>query len=248
VGHGDPDAPNYQDLWWVGYEENGWGISITQHGDTLFVIIFAYDAEGQPTWYVMPGGSWNATRDTYTGALYSPRGRPFTEHAAANLVPGSPVGSLALSFDDTMRARAYLRLGGVETIKLLKRQFFGVRDARVTGRYDDIWWAGPARSGWGFVLQQQYASMFALLFTYGSDGKPVWYTMPSITQTSNLVFLGPVHKTKSSSWPAGYDPNLLEAPDVGEFRVEFNAAGTAATFDFLAEDRSGRFSFSRQPF
>lgn len=248
VGYGDPSAPDFQDLWWVGYQENGWGISITQHRDTLFVIVFAYDEQGEPTWYVMPGGSWNATRNTYTGVLYSPRGRPLYEHVAANLVPGAPVGSLALLFDDTMNARAIFQLGGVETIKLVKRQFFGVRDERVTGRYADIWWAGPERSGWGFVLQQQFASMFALTFTYGTDGKPTWYTMPSITQASNLVFSGPVHKTKSSTWPTGYDPNLLEAPDVGEFRVEFNAAGTGGTFDFITQERADRFSISRQPF
>ena len=27
VAYGDPEAPDFQDLWWVGYEENGWGIS-----------------------------------------------------------------------------------------------------------------------------------------------------------------------------------------------------------------------------
>jgi hypothetical protein len=248
VGYGDPAAPDFQDLWWVGYEENGWGISVTQHGDVLFVIVFAYDAQGRNTWYVMPGGSWNATRTSYTGALYSPRGRPFNEHVAANLVPGSPVGSLVLDFYDTMNARAVIRVGGAESIKIIKRQFFGVRDERVTGRYGDIWWAGAARSGWGFVLQQQYASMFALMFTYAPDGLPVWYTMPSITQNSNLVFSGPVHKTKSSRWPAGYDPNLLQAPDVGEFSVEFNEAGTGADFRFRAEERTGTFSISRQPF
>ena len=247
VAYGDPAAPNFQDLWWVGYEENGWGISIVQHRDVLFVIVFAYDAQGQPTWYVMPGGSWNAARDTYTGNLYSPRGRPLNEHVAANLVVGAPVGSIALRFNDTMTARAVMTFGTTETVKSIKRQFFGAREAGVTGRYGDIWWAGPARSGWGFVLQQQYASMFALMFTYGTDGRPTWFTMPSISRTTNDVFEGPVYKTASSPWPAGYDPNLLVAPSVGGFRVQFLADGTA-TFDFAVEGRTNRFTISRQPF
>ena len=246
VAYGDPAAPNFQDLWWVGYEENGWGISIVQHGNVLFVIVFAYDAQGNPTWYVMPGGSWNAARDTYTGNLYSPRGRPLSEHVAANLVVGAPVGSLALRFNDTMTARAVMTFGNTEVIKFIKRQFFGVRDASVTGRYGDIWWAGPARSGWGFVLQQQYASMFALLFTYGTDGRPTWFTMPSITRTTNDIFEGLVFKTASSPWPAGYDPNQLVAPNVGAFRIEFVTGG--ATFDFTAEGRTNRYTISRQPF
>ena len=247
VGFGDPAAPNYQDLWWVGEVENGWGISMIQHGDRLFVIVFAYDAAGQPTWYVMPGGSWNATRTTYSGMLYSPRGRPINEHLASHLVAGQPVGSLALIFDDMVNARAVLNIGTRETIKVIKRQFFGVRDASVTGRYGDMWWAGPSRSGWGLVLQQQHASMFAVLFTYATDGKPTWFAMPSIIRTQNNVFEGVAYRTTSSTWPVGYDPNALVSAQYGFFRMQFTN-DTTASFSFTSEGRTDNFTLSRQPF
>ena len=38
-----------QDMWWSGPAENGWGMSVVQHGDRLFAAIYAYDADGAPT-------------------------------------------------------------------------------------------------------------------------------------------------------------------------------------------------------
>lgn len=44
---------NYQGLWWAGQSESGWGMSLTQHGDILFVAIYTYDETGLPIWYVI---------------------------------------------------------------------------------------------------------------------------------------------------------------------------------------------------
>lgn len=247
VAWGDPAAPDFGDLWWVGPVENGWGISIIQHRDVLFAVIFGYDTTGQPTWYVMSGGSWNATRDTYTGAIYSPRGKPLDTHVAADFAVGAPVGSLALTFFDTMSARAIITLGGTSTLKYIKRQFFGVRDERVTGRFGDMWWAGQARNGWGLVLHQQYASLFAVMFTYGTDGKPVWFAMPSITRSANDLFEGVAYRPMGSTWPANYDPQQHSTRSVGFFKIEFGNSN-AATLDFTVDGKSNRFSLSRLPF
>jgi hypothetical protein len=247
VAYGDPAAPDFGDLWWAGIEENGWGISIIQHRDVLFAVIFGYDTVGQPTWYVMSGGTWNATRDTYTGAIYSPRGKPLDTHVAADFAVGAPVGSLALTFYDTMSARAIITLGGTSTLKYIKRQFFGVRDANATGRFGDMWWAGQARNGWGLVLHQQFGSMFAVMFTYGTDGKPIWYAMPSITRNANDLFEGTAYRTAGSTWPANYDPQRHTARDAGFFRIQFTNM-TAATLDFTVDGKTSRFNLSRMPF
>src|SRR5207247_2231401 len=47
---------SYGDLWWNA-SESGWGVSISQQYRTLFAVWYAYRSDGQPTWYVMPGGS-----------------------------------------------------------------------------------------------------------------------------------------------------------------------------------------------
>src|SRR5207237_7381364 len=67
-----------QDLWWSGIAENGWGMSVVQHRDLLFTIIYAYDEAGKPTWYVMPSGEWNAARTAFTGDVYAPKGAPYS--------------------------------------------------------------------------------------------------------------------------------------------------------------------------
>ena len=57
------EAP-LQDMWWSGPAENGWGMSVVQHGERLFCAIYAYDTSGDPKWYVVPGWNlqWSAVR------------------------------------------------------------------------------------------------------------------------------------------------------------------------------------------
>jgi len=55
---------SYQDMWWAGPQENGWGLTITQHNDLLFLAWYIYDANGNPYWIVMPSGTWNASHTT----------------------------------------------------------------------------------------------------------------------------------------------------------------------------------------
>src|SRR5260221_4199420 len=48
-------ANPWQDLWWSGMAENGWGLSIVQHRDILFGVGYAYDARRKPLWESIPG-------------------------------------------------------------------------------------------------------------------------------------------------------------------------------------------------
>jgi photosystem II stability/assembly factor-like uncharacterized protein len=63
---------NVADLWWVGAQENGWGINIAQQAGTLFAVWYTYSNDGRATWLVMPGGNWSG--NTYSGALYATTG------------------------------------------------------------------------------------------------------------------------------------------------------------------------------
>jgi len=83
----------WQDMWWGGPAENGWGMSVVQHGDTLFSVIYAYDAKGAPTWYVMPGGTWNAAHTVYSGPIYHTHGTPFTAYDASHFKVGDAAGA-----------------------------------------------------------------------------------------------------------------------------------------------------------
>jgi hypothetical protein len=148
-----------------------------------------------------------------------------------------------------MNMRMAIALGGNTnnpTIKFLERQLFGPRDARNVGRMDDMWWAGVTRNGWGLVIHQQYSALFSVLFTYGTDGKPIWFAMPSGEWTAMNVYEGLVYKPSGPSWPTPYDAGLFVANTVGSFKLDF--ANGAATFDFTAEGRRSNFPIQRMGF
>src|SRR5262249_53603201 len=117
-----------QDLWWSASAENGWGMSVVQHRDTLFAIVYAYDAAGRPTLYAMPGGQWNASRTTYSGALYAPHGSPFFQYDASHLAIGSALGNAAITFSDTSNAVLDYMIGGATGRKSITRQLYGAPD------------------------------------------------------------------------------------------------------------------------
>ena len=42
---------DYTDLWFIP-AESGWGANVIQQHDILFVTLFVYGTNGQPTWFV----------------------------------------------------------------------------------------------------------------------------------------------------------------------------------------------------
>ena len=90
---------DYSDMWWAGQSENGWGVSITQHGGVQFNVFYVYDAAGKPVFYVMPGGTWNAAQTSITGALYQPTSSPFSAYDSTQFKPNG-AGSGAGGYRD----------------------------------------------------------------------------------------------------------------------------------------------------
>src|SRR5205823_7934733 len=105
--------------------QSGWGMSITQHGATLFAALFVYNAQGRPQWIVMPGGTWNSAFNAYTGALYLPSGSWFGNYDPARFVPGGSVGSAILRLTGADAAVLDYTINGVSGSKALSRQGFG---------------------------------------------------------------------------------------------------------------------------
>ena len=115
VAAGGPN--NYQDLWWSGQVENGWGMSITQHGATLFIALYIYDAQGRPQWAVMSGGTWNAGFTAYTGALYQPNGSFFGAYNASQFTVNPSVGTATVTFTSLTTATLTYTINGVSGTK-----------------------------------------------------------------------------------------------------------------------------------
>jgi hypothetical protein len=243
----DPNL-QVQDLWWAGPAENGWGMSLAQHDDTIFGVIYAYDIAGNPVWYVMPGGTWNAMHDAYSGPLYLAHGSPFYAYDAARFSAGPAVGNATLTFTDASTGTLEYTIGNATGRKGIARQMFGVPALGDFANYSDLWWGGGTQNGWGIAVLQQFNTLFSVWFTYDAAGAPTWYVMPGGIWTSSTTYEGRVYKTGGAPWVGvNYDATHFHADEVGAYRFEFNGSN-AATFHYTVEGRSGALPLVRQPF
>ena len=239
---------NYQDLWWAGSQENGWGMSITQHGAMIFAAMFIYDNLGRPLWVVMPGGSWNPGFTAFSGPLYIPTGAWFAAYDAGSLVAGAAVGNATLTFTSAATATLSYTINGVAGQKSIQRQPFGPQDFTPMATYGDLWWGGTAQNGWGVAINQQYRTLFSVWYTYDQTGRTVWYVVPGGAWTSTNVFSGTAYRTTGSPWlGSAYNPAALVAQAVGT--VTFTFAGIdAAVMSYSVDGVTQSKSIVRQPF
>jgi hypothetical protein len=239
---------NYQDLWWAGTQENGWGMSITQHGAILFVAFYIYDAQGQPLWVVMPGGTWNAGFSSYTGALYIPSGSGFGNYDASRFTANASVGNATLAFTSPSTATLTYTINGATGSKTITRQPFGVPDTTPVATYGDLWWGGTAQNGWGVAMSQQQRTLFSVWYTYDNAGKTIWYVIPGGAWTAANTFTGTVYRTSGSAWlGTAYNAAALNAQAVGTVTFTFTDIGNAI-MSYTVDGVSGSKAITRQPF
>jgi hypothetical protein len=229
---------NYSDMWWGGSTEDGWGMSIQQHGNTQFNALYVYDNAGKPTWYVLPTGTWNSTFTTYTGAIYQPTSAPLNNYTkAAFVVPPSP-GSVTLTFTSASTATMQYTINGQSGTKSISRQVFGKGSAPMN--VGDMWWVGSVEDGWGINLVQQAGAVFAVWYTYGSDGKPTWFVLPDGAWAGN-TYSGTLYSTTGSAWlGTNYNKNLLAVATAGTLSFNFaNANNATMNYSFTSGPFAG---------
>jgi CubicO group peptidase (beta-lactamase class C family) len=237
---------NYQDLWWAGEQENGWGFTIGQQGDSQFNVFYVYDSAGKPQWVVMPGGTWNAAFSTFTGPLYIPTGSPFSAYDATRFNVGTSVGTATLNFRDASSATLNYTINGVAGSKKISRLVFG--DGKPLNNYSDLWWGGASQNGWGLSITQQGDTMFGVWYTYDAQGKVQWLFMPGGSFTSSNMFSGALYRTTSSPWlGAPYNPALLSVVPVGNLSLTFSDANNAS-MRYTVDGVSGTNALTRLVF
>jgi len=127
-----------------------------------------------------------------------------------------------------------------------------VRPALAGENYSDIWW-NPLESGWGVTIADHETNIFGVLYTYRTDNKPVWYTIPGGTFTQGRrLFTGDVYSTRGPSYTNPvFDSNLVTATKVGNASFDFTPSGLApgiALFSYTINGVSQTKQIQRQAF
>ena len=156
-------STDYTDMWWIP-EESGWGANVVQQGDTLFVTLFIYDAQHNPTWYVAPATTFQGA-SKFSGPLYTTTGPWFAGGKFdASTVVVNPVGTLTFEALNASNASLVYAVGGIIVTKAVTRQtwrtdnlaglYLGAREgtwsgcsAALNGRVDSFAQIGITQQG-----------------------------------------------------------------------------------------------------
>jgi hypothetical protein len=111
--------------------------------------------------------------------------------------------------------------------------------APVTDNYTDLWW-NPSESGWGINFNHQGQTIFATLFTYDTDGSPLWLVMSDGAKQADGSFAGALYRVtgpvfNASPWTA------VSATQVGTMRVSFPGTNSGLlhyTFNGVTVDKT----------
>ena len=240
-------AENYSDHWW-NPNESGWGVTIADHETQLFAVMYAYDTDGSPTWFTVPGGKFNANRTFFSGDVYRTTGPSFTGPFNPAVVGTTKVGTASFDFTNAAAGKVTFSytIGAASRTKQIQRLGFGSAPASWGVDRTDLWW-NPAESGWGLSLAQHGNNFFGVWFTYGPSGQPLFVTMPGVTMTSPDSFTGALYTTTGPGLDAAtFDPAQVRVTQVGSATLSF--VGDTGTFTATVQGLTQTKTITRQPF
>ncbi|MEO7743758.1 MAG: hypothetical protein ABIR98_12530 [Usitatibacter sp.] len=109
----------------------------------------------------------------------------------------------------------------------------------------DLWWAGPAESGWGISVVQHDSRLFNVFYVYDPFGNPTWYAQGgSFSGGMGGYFYSPVYSPRGSPWFA-YDTSAFQVGKArGNGALDFR--GTESGYAYLSLDWGTRFSHTQK--
>ena len=212
-------------LWWNA-AESGWGIHFTQRGSNVFAAWYTYDAAGNPKWYVSTCSGFTGSSGTCNGDLLQVVGPSFFG-ASFNpaLVNSSSVGSLQVTFTNGSAASMTYTVSGQTRTVSLTRQPLATGTTPPAVDYTDIWYDGPAESGWGMAMAQQFGVNFLAWYVYDASGRPTWLVATCIMSGSSCA--GTLFRTVGPPLGPTFNTNLVQATPAGTVLVIFTDANNA---------------------
>lgn len=166
---------------WYDPNEDGWGLTVTRHGNMIFSAIYTFDNNKKPTWYVM--SNCPVINNSCTGEIYRVTGGapPDRNWNAVNI---ASVGAGTLTFADADHGKFEFKINDQvvnmteSKTKQIERFVFAADTTPPPVDYTDMWY-NPSESGWGVALTQQYGMIFAAWYSYDAAGQPIWYVASS---------------------------------------------------------------------
>lgn len=128
-------SPNYTDLWW-NPAESGWGVTVTQEANVMFLTFFVYGANNQPIWFSATLNQNVAGSNTspFSGDLYQTTG-PYYAAASFNpsTVVATKVGTVTFSPSGPANATLQYSVNSTPVTKQIERQT--LRTENMVGSY-----------------------------------------------------------------------------------------------------------------
>jgi hypothetical protein len=110
-------ATDYTDTWWDS-NEAGWGVTLTQQANFIFVTFYVYAPDGRPTWYTAYL-TRDGTAERFSGGVHRSQGTWFGAPWAGSSI--AQVGTATFSADSSTSGTLDYSVDGVTVIKFIER-------------------------------------------------------------------------------------------------------------------------------
>ncbi len=130
---------DYTDQWWVA-AESGWGASVQQQSNMLFIDVMVYGGSGKPTWFTAAASlqaSGPNGHDIFSGDLYESSGPYVGGTFNPALVASRKVGTLVFDATAVSNATISYTVDGTPVVKNITRQTWSQES--LEGNYDAFW-------------------------------------------------------------------------------------------------------------
>ena len=240
---------NHSGLWW-NPAEPGWGLDVSQQEGSVMATLFTYSAQGDPLWLIGPSLRQQAD-GAFAGDLFEMTGPRFDAAPWTGTVMGT-AGKMHLAFGAAGEARLAYSVHGKTVEKEIAPMpvgdgappvcSFTSEDRASATNYQDLWWS-PSESGWGVAIAHSGSTIFAVLFTYGDDGKPLWLAAPAVQRAPDGGYSGPLYRTRGPSFDASPWQDI-SATAAGSLALRFTN-GESASLSYTVDGRTVKKTITR---
>lgn len=127
---------------WYDPDQPGWGMSVTQQGDTVFVVLFVYDANHNPQWYVASNVVDTGTfvnmivGEAFAGPLYRTTGPAFAQSTDTTTLGVTAVGTIQIAYVQPIdNLSVTYTVDGTTVAKTVQPQTWRSNASLLTGNY-----------------------------------------------------------------------------------------------------------------